>query len=193
MSTEKPSSLSTIETSSSSQRTGSDVQTSRAIHINEEKSTNKNNESIPVQCQPGPDYLFPMKQFGKKKRSLLVQELFMASLFQRKGLSFCIFFIKHKGKLTAEHNMEEAYITKGFNNWKKALEAFVDHQQSKAHRAAITYESVVRQCGDVLEMTVSDLNNKLLAERKHLIKVMECNRFLARQGLAFRVMTVMTI
>ena len=64
---------------------------------------------------------------------------------------FCIFCIRHKGKLTAEHNMEEAYITKGFNNWKKALEAFVDHQQSKAHRAAITYESVVPQCGDVLK------------------------------------------
>ena len=82
--------------------------------------------------------------------------------------------------------MEEAYITKGFNNWKKTLEAFVDHQQSKAHRAVVTYESLVPQCGDVLEMTVNDLNNKRLAERKYLIKVMECIRFLARQGLAFR-------
>ena len=36
-------------------------------------------------------------------------------------------------------------------------------------------------------MTVNDLNNKRLAERKYLIKVMECIRFLARQGLAFRV------
>ena len=62
--------------------------------------------------------------------------------------------------------MEEAYITKGINNWKKALEAFVDLQQSKAHRASITYESVVSRCGDVLEMTVNDLNNKRLAERK---------------------------
>ena len=52
-----------------------------------------------------------------------------------------MFSIRHKGKLTAEHNMKEAYITKGFNNWKKALEAFADHQQSKVHRAAITYES----------------------------------------------------
>ena len=69
LSTEKPSSLSTIETSSSSQRVESDVQTSRTIHINEEKSTNENNESIPVQCQPGPDYPFPMKQFGKGKCS----------------------------------------------------------------------------------------------------------------------------
>ena len=82
--------------------------------------------------------------------------------------------------------MEEAYITKGFNNWKKALEAFVDHQQSKAHRAAIPYESVASQCADVLKMTVNDLNNKRLAERKYLIKIMECIRFLARQGLTFR-------
>ena len=88
--------------------------------------------------------------------------------------------------MTVEHNMEEAYIPKGFNNWEKALEAFVDHQQSKAQRAAITYESVVPQCGDVLEMTVNDLNNKRPAERKHLIKVIECIRLLARQGLAFR-------
>ena len=35
-------------------------------------------------------------------------------------------------------------------------------------------------------MTVNDLNNKCLAERNYLIKVMECIRFLARQGLAFR-------
>ena len=67
LSTEEPSSLSTVETSSSSQRTESDVQTSRTIHINKNEN-NENNESIPVQCQPGPDYPFPMKQFGKKKR-----------------------------------------------------------------------------------------------------------------------------
>ena len=59
-------------------------------------------------------------------------------------------------------------------------------KQPKAHRAAITYEFVVLQCGDVLEMTVNDLNNKRLTERKYLIKVMECIRFLVCQGLAFR-------
>ena len=101
---------------------------------------------------------------------------------KEKDSVFCIFCIRRKGKLTPEHDMAEAYITKGFNNWKKALEAFVDHQQPKAHRSAITLQSVAPQ----LEMTVNDLNNKRLAERKYLIKVMECIRFLARQGLAFR-------
>ena len=94
--------------------------------------------------------------------------------------------MNHEGKLTAEYNMEEAYIRKGFDNWKKALEAFIDHQQSKARRAVVTYESVVPECGDVLEMTVNDLSNKRLAKRNYLIKIMECIRFLTCQGLAFR-------
>ena len=119
---EEPSSLSTVEISSSSQWTESDLQTSRTMHINEEKSTNKNNKSIPVQCQPGPDYPFTMKHFGKKKR---FKNFFWLHYSKEKDSVFCIFCIRHKGKLTAEHNMEEAYITKGFNNWKKALEAFL--------------------------------------------------------------------
>ena len=131
LSTEEPSSLFTAETSSSSQQTESDVQTSRAIHINEEKSTNENNKCIPVQCQSGSDYPSPIKQFGKKKRSCQVSwfKNFPWLLYSKeKDSVFCIFCIRHKGKLTAEHNMEEAYITKGFNNWKKALKAFANHQ-----------------------------------------------------------------
>ena len=50
LSTEESSSLSTVETSSLSKGTESDVQISRTIHINEEKSTNENSKSIPVQC-----------------------------------------------------------------------------------------------------------------------------------------------
>ena len=176
LSTEEPSSLPTVETSSS-QRNESNVQTSRTIHINEEKNTNENNETISVQCKHGPDYSFPMKQFGK---NFWFKNFSWLHYSEEKDSVFCMFCIKHKGKLTAEHNMKEPYITKGFHNWKKALE------QSKAHRAAITYESVVAQCGNVLEMTVNDLNNKRLAEKKYLIKIIECICFLACQGLAFR-------
>ena len=89
---------------------------------------------------PGPDYPFPMKQFGKKKRSCQAswfKNFSWLHYSKEKDSVFCIFCIRHKGKLTAEHIMEEAYITKGFNNCKKILETFVYHQQSKAHRAAI--------------------------------------------------------
>ena len=117
------------------------------------------------QMKTGPDYSFPLKQFGKKKRICQASwfKNFSCIHYSKEQDSvFCIFCIKHKGKLTAEHNLEEAYITQGFNNWKKVLEAFVDHQQPKAHRAAITYEFVVLQCDDVLEMMDNDLINKRL-------------------------------
>ena len=123
LSTKESSTLFTVETFSSSKRNEFDIQTSRTIHINDEKSTNKSNKSIRVQCPVGPDYSFPLKQFGKKTQlsSLLVQELFLALLFRRKGLSSCMFCIKHKEKLTAEHNMEQTYITKGLITGTKFL------------------------------------------------------------------------
>ena len=53
LSTEEPSSLSTVETSSSSQRTECDVQTSRTRHINDEKPQTKTTKAfqynVPVQ------------------------------------------------------------------------------------------------------------------------------------------------
>ena len=124
LSTEEPSSLYTVETSSSFQQT--DVQTSWTIHINEEKSTNENNKSILVQCQPGPDYPFLMKQFGKKKQlsSFLVRKFSWLHYSKEKDSFFCVFCIRHRENLTAGHNMKEAYITKEFNNWKKPHEAF---------------------------------------------------------------------
>ena len=137
--------MSTVETSSS-QRPESDAQTSRTIHINEEKSRTKKNKSIPVQCQPGPYYPFTVKQFRRKKRSCQASWFKKFSWLhyskkKKKDSVFCILCISHKGKLTTEHNIEEAYITKGFNNWRKTLEAFVDYQQSKAHRARLDKES----------------------------------------------------
>ena len=89
LSTKELSSLSTVETSSLSQRTKSDIQASRIIHINEEKFTNKNNESIPVQCQPGLDYSFQLKQFGKKKCSWF--RTFPGFTIREKNSAFCMF------------------------------------------------------------------------------------------------------
>ena len=152
-------------------------------------SPNENIESIPIQCKPGPEYSFPQKQFGNKKRSCQsswFKDYTWLHYSEEKDSVFCIFCMKHERKLTAEHNMEDTYIRRGFSNWKKAPKAFKNHESSNAHRAAVTYESVVPQCGDVLEMTINDLNKKRLAERRYLIKIMECIRFLARQGLAFR-------
>ena len=105
---------------------------------------------------------------------------------KEKDSVFCMLCMKHKEKLTAEHNLERAFTSREFTNWKKATKSFAKHQKTKVHRAALVYESVVPQCGDVLEMTLTELNKKRLAERKSLLKIMDCIPYLARQGIAFR-------
>ena len=77
-------------------------------------------------------------------------------------------------------------MTKGFNSWKKPPAAFSEHQQTKTHTVALTYESIVPKCGDVIELTLSDLQKKCIIERTYLLKIMECIRYLARQGIALR-------
>ena len=88
--------MSIVETSSSCQRAESDGQTSIAIHINEKKSTNENKESISVQFQPGPDYPFPMKPLGKKKRSFQVSwsRTFPGFTIPKKRTEFFVYFAK---------------------------------------------------------------------------------------------------
>ena len=88
--------------------------------------------------------LFAMKKFGKKKRSCQASWFNNFSwlyYFKEKDSVFCIFCVRRKGRLVAEHHMEEAHITKGFNNWKKVPEAFFDHQQSKSCRKKVFDES----------------------------------------------------
>ena len=133
LSTKEPFSLATLETSSSSQRTEFDVQISRTIHINEEKSTNENSESIPAQCQPGPDYSFPLKQFWKKCscQTSWFKNFSWPHYSEEEDSIFCMICIQYKGKLTAEHDMEETYTKEGLNNWKKAPKAFVDTSKLK--------------------------------------------------------------
>ena len=100
----------------------------------EQSSSTCGNINVPVQCQPGADYTFPLTQFGKKKRSC------QASWFRNfpwlhyckeKESVFCMFCIKHKGKLTAEHNLEEAYITKGFGNWNSPITIKLKHTEQR--------------------------------------------------------------
>ena len=58
----------------------------------------KPKQCIPVQCQPGPDYPFPMKQFGKKKRSCQAswfKNFSWLHYSKEKDSVFCIFCIRH--------------------------------------------------------------------------------------------------
>ena len=85
-----------------------------------------------------------------------------------------------------EKNKEEAFLSTRFRNWKKALDSFKEHQKSKCHIAALTFEITIPQCGNIQEMTSEKIKSNLQENRKCLMKIIETIQFLGRQGLALR-------
>ena len=85
-----------------------------------------------------------------------------------------------------EKNQEEAFLSTGFRNWKKALDSFKEHQKSKCHIAALTFEVTVPQYSNIQEMTSEKIKFNMQENRKCLIKIIETIQFLGPQGLALR-------
>ena len=92
----------------------------------------------------------------------------------------CFYCFTHEHQLTAEHNKEPAYISTRFRNWKKASRCFKEHEQSKCHTAALSYETITPKCGDPKEMISDEILNKRERERQYSLQ------YLARQDIAFR-------
>ena len=100
---------------------------------------------------------------------------------------FCVLcrYCKAKNLLCFARKGEDAFVSIGFNNWKKAHEKFTIHEQSDLHKEAILKIQLINQKG------VDTLNNEQLfaAQRNHrkmLIKQLSSLKFLLRQGLAIR-------
>ena len=88
-----------------------------------------------------------------------------------------------RGNLTDQTNKEDAYITKGFSSWKKAPKCFYEQQNSLCHKAAASYNLVVPQCADVGKSMDSQLVQQRQLQRKYLLEVIKCLRYLSRQGI----------
>ena len=84
----------------------------------------------------------------------------------------------------AEYNKDPAYISTGFNNWKKAPKGFKTHENYKCHKAALTNQVTVPKCGGVAELINKDLVKQRSNDRQCLNMVIECLQFLGRQGIA---------
>ena len=73
------------------------------------------------------------------------------------------------------------------SNWKKTLEKFEKHQNTKSHHEAIDLvikiPSTSRNIGEMLS---SSLASQKAENRKILMTILSNIRFLGRQGLAFR-------
>ena len=125
-----------------------------------------NNDSKPIPssflehpeiCQPSKDYVFPKQSFGKQLRA------FQHSWFERfTWLHYCessdsvLCYYCSKMPMNGCTKKDEAFVSKGFRNWKKALEKFKEHEISDCHRTANDEISIQKQGHDIAESLVSD-------------------------------------
>ena len=84
-------------------------------------------------------------------------------------------------------NAEEAFLTRGYNNWKAATDAFRKHESSDCHAQSVeklyTLPSTTKDIGE----TLSTLHaQEKLQNRQCLLKVFSALCFLSRQCCAIR-------
>ncbi|KAH7668896.1 Ribonuclease H-like protein, partial [Dioscorea alata] len=141
-------------------------------------------------CQPiGNNY--PQKEYGKQRRS------FQNAWFKQhpwleysvtKDAAFC--FWCYLFTPSRENRIKEDAFTKiGFNNWKKALEKFVEHVDavnSVHNDARIQFQSFQNQRRSMSHQLVAHSHEMEVEYCTRLTTILDVSRFLLKQGLAFR-------
>ncbi|KAH7650966.1 Ribonuclease H-like protein, partial [Dioscorea alata] len=134
---------------------------------------------------------FPQKDYGKQKRS------FEDAWFKQhpwleysitKDAPFCFWcylFKPSKGSRMGE----DTFTKMGFNNWKKALEKFVEHigaVNSLHNDARVKFQGFQSQRQSVSHLLATHSHEMEVAYRIRLTAVLDVTRFLLKQGLPFR-------
>ena len=91
-----------------------------------------------------------------------------------------------KGLIDLAKKYDDAFISKGFKNWKKAIEKCNAHNRSATHKLA--NENVVfhQSQHDVNAQLIIQLKNDQHESRNVLLKLITSLRYLTRNGLAIR-------
>ena len=139
--------------------------------------------------KPPENFSFPKTRIGQRERHCQYNWFKNYQWLHydvQKDSVICFYCMVHENKLNAEHNKALAYISTGFKSWKKAPKCFKEHEESKCHKAALTYQVVVPQCGDAEMLNNDKMVKQRYNERQYLKVLMECLQFLGRQGIGFR-------
>ena len=84
-------------------------------------------------------------------------------------------------------NLELAFISKGFNNWKDASVKFKEHESSNCHKdSMIVTVDIPSSVKDIAETWQRELTKQKSENRQMLLKILSNIRFLARQSIAIR-------
>ena len=78
------------------------------------------------------------------------------------------------------------FVEGGFSNWKKALLKFYQHERNELHRESSLKLAAKGSAPDIVCQLRLQHDKELQTNRAMLLKVLQCETFLARLGLALR-------
>lgn len=93
---------------------------------------------------------------------------------------------KYQGLLTFPKRQKFAFVDSGFMNWKKALKRFLDHENSTMHKEALLKLAAKASYKGIDAQLQAQRDSNQASNRKMLMKLLSCVRYLSRQGLALR-------
>ena len=96
----------------------------------------------------------------------------------------CKFF--HQGGNLLDKNLDDAFITTGFNNWKKARERFTKHEKSNSHRKSLFKIQQMKGSHGIGTQLDEQMKKNQQLHCSMLLKQLSSLRYLAPQGLAVR-------
>lgn len=145
-------------------------------------------EFIETPCRPK-EFCFPKRKFGKQWRSASSKwfdDFPWLHYDVGHDCMRCYVCVNQQSKLFNCRNKEGGFINVGVSNWKDALERFRKHQTSECHKQAMTYQTIVPQCGNAREMSNINASTVMKDNRHCLIKIIQSLKYLARQSIAIQ-------
>ena len=148
---------------------------------------------IPAKFHPSKKYAFPARKFGGKgeKRSFRAEwcEKYDWLHYDRVAdAAFCHLCLtaERETKFLASTKRDQAFINRGYTNWKDATKAFISHLGSRCHKEAIAVRALAKQTGDVGERLSTEHEQQKAENRAMFRRILQNMRFLAQQGLPLR-------
>ena len=150
--------------------------------------------SVPNLPNQPTDCSFPRREFGKSK---ITYRSFQGQWFKQwkwlhydsvRDVAYCHYCVSaiNSGKMQLKGNVQDSTFLSGFCNWKDATRCFHKHELTVTHKAAVEYMvTLPATTSDIGDLLSSNYASQKQANR-HMLKIIQNVRFLARQGLALQ-------
>ena len=97
---------------------------------------------------------------------------------------FCYYCVKGSSLSGRNIRADQAFVTTGFSNWKKAIERFKDHKHSVVHKNAVM--TIVASKDPIDQQLLREVENTRKKHQQSLLKQLSVLHYLLRQGIAIR-------